>query len=695
MQINSKVKRTGLFLLIALILISVCIAGCKETGEDTETTTTQEEVTSPIVENGYVIIRPTKTGVNCLDKIKEFKSVLDSTTGSNIEIKSDYLKKGETANDNAYEILIGNTNRTQSAQALSKVSKYGFVIEKLGNKIVINGSNEMMVEEALKYLLTNEDLKAGKWIFDESVIQDDFTYFVLGNKTKIDFVVKYPQEMVVRYSSYLKRIVSASEEVFGVEPEKLDVNSVTGKKYTVYLGVIPTGVETIKKTEATANGVFVVDNNIYICGNTDTAINEAVGRFTSLLENCVMPDGSVNIYDKYSFKAIAPDDIYNIPTYDFGGAANIIENNPGYITNVKNTSLQEYNSYINILKDNGYTVHQQRQVNGNSFATLYNDETMIHTYFAKHNDTVKIIAEPKGYLPETSPTEIEKITTPSVSQLTMNYNLENGIGGMSYIITLSDSTFIIIDGGNAYESDYHTSTNLLNKMKELNKRPDGKIIINAWIITHAHADHYQAFEMFSKKYANEVTLEQVIINIPSGQYAAGTYTYDAFNSDGKDINTIMKRFSNDVELFIPHTGQEFYIKNIKVEALYTYEDFYPNNLVEFNNSSLVLRTTIEGQTIMWGADNYVEGCSIMNLMWSTYLKSDIVQMPHHGYTNAGGELWYKMVGAKVALWPRYWKNINEQATQTAEVNRWLSKAGTTEIHVADPSDITLNFPYLK
>ena len=695
MKFNSKVKRTGLFLLIALILISVCIAGCKKSEEEvTEATSTQEE-RSPIVENSYVIVRPNKIGMNCLDKIKELKSVFDSTTGSNIEIRTDYLKTGETADDNTYEILIGNTNRTQSAEALSKVGTYGFAIEKLGNKIVINGSNEMMVEEALDYLLENEDLKAGKWIFDESVMQDGFTYFVLGNKSGADFVIKYPQEKIQDYTPLLKRIVSTSKTLFGVEPETVDVNTATNKKYTVYLGVIPTDAETIKKTEAAANGIFVIGNNIYICGNTYTSINDAVSRFTSLIENCVMPDGNVNIYDKYAVKAFADGDIYDIPTYDFGGEANSVENNPGYITNVKNTSLQDYNSYVNILKDNGYTVHQQRQVNGNSFATLYNDETMIHTYFAKHNNTVKIIVEPKSYLPETSPTEIEKITTPSVTQLTMNYDLENGIGGMSYIITLSDSTFIIIDGGNAYDSDYHTATNLLNKMKELNKRPDGKIIINAWIITHAHTDHYQALKLFSTKYAKQVTLNQIIINIPSGRYAAGTYTYDVFNNDGKDIDTIMKRFSNDVDLFIPHTGQEFYIKNIKVEALYTYEDFYPNNLVEFNNSSMVLRTTIEGQTIMWGADNYVEGCNIMNLMWSTYLKSDIVQMPHHGYTNAGGELWYKMVGAKVALWPRYWKNINQQATQTAEVRRWLANAGTTEIYVADPSDVTLNFPYLQ
>ena len=230
-------------------------------------------------------------------------------------------------------------------------------------------------------------------------------------------------------------------------------------------------------------------------------------------------------------------------------------------------------------------------------------------------------------------------------------------------------------------------------MKELNKRPDGKIIINAWYITHAHPDHFQALEQFSIHYANQVTLGQVIINIPAARYAEGISTYDPFNNDGNDIQTIMKRFSGDIELYIPHTGQEFYVKNVKFEMLYTYEDFYPNGLVDYNNSCIVSRMTLEGQTVMWGGDTYIAGCNVMCSMWGTYLKSDFVQMPHHGYANAGGELWYKFVGAKVALWPRNLENIDWNASQRDEVKQWLIKAGTTEAFIATPDDVTLNFPY--
>lgn len=693
MRTNCIVRRAVSLLLVFVMLVAVGVTGCQKP-DVTEPGTTEENASteaSPILENGYVIIRPSGVGMNCLDKIQELKATLDSVTGGDVPVKTDRIKKGETVDDLAYEILIGNTNRPQSSAVLSEVKRYGFVIKKAGNKIVINGSNEMMVEKAIEYLLDKSDFKAGKWFFDETIVQDPFGYYLLGNRSGADFVIRRPVEKATEYNSLVKNIASASESIFGAEPETRTFDATSNKRYSLYLGKTPSGFETIKKTDATACGIYIADNAIYLCGNTYTSLSESVSRFISLLKNCVMENGDVIVYNQYSVTSAGSEKIYNIPAYEAGGEANIIENNPGYVTHIKNTTIQEYNTYIHFLRSEGYTLYQDSAKKGNSFATLYNDDVMIHAYFLHGSSSVKIIVEPKGAMYQTTPTTIERITTPSVTQLTLDY--EHGYNGMTYIVTLSDSTFIVIDGALADSRNYVNATNILNKMKELNKRPDGKIIINAWYISHAHPDHFQALEQFSLKYASQVSLGQIIINTPSARYAAGITTYDPFNSDGNDIAAIMKRFSGNVELYIPHTGQEFFVKNVKFEMLYTYEDFFPNGLVDMNNSCIVSRMTLEGQTILWGGDTYVAGCNIMCGMWGNYLKSDIVQMPHHGYENAGGELWYKYVGASVALWPRNLENIDWNSSQRDTVKNWLSKAGTTEAFIATPDDVTLPLPY--
>ena len=57
--------------------------------------------------------------------------------------------------------------------------------------------------------------------------------------------------------------------------------------------------------------------------------------------------------------------------------------------------------------------------------------------------------------------------------------------------------------------------------------------------------------------------------------------------------------------------------------------------------------------------------------------------------------YYVTGGAKVALCARDWENINLNASQRDTVWGWLNNASTTEIIVADPSDVTLEFPYVN
>jgi hypothetical protein len=122
-----------------------------------------------------------------------------------------------------------------------------------------------------------------------------------------------------------------------------------------------------------------------------------------------------------------------------------------------------------------------------------------------------------------------------------------------------------------------------------------------------------------------------------------------------------------------HTGQRVWVRNVEVEVLFTQEDMYPSPIYYFNNTTLVTRLhvnrTVAGKwqnvteatafsstdsILMLGDQNH-EGCHYMldmygqNVKANATLKSDIVQVGHHGCGNVSKEC-YAAIGAKLYLW---------------------------------------------
>ena len=96
-------------------------------------------------------------------------------------------------------------------------------------------------------------------------------------------------------------------------------------------------------------------------------------------------------------------------------------------------------------------------------------------------------------------TEAAPLNNPlTVAQL----ELTDGTGGMSYVVTLKDEGFIIIDGGmgNNYYSK-HSST-LFDYL--FSRTPNGqKPVILGWFVTHFHNDHVENTSEFLIEYADK------------------------------------------------------------------------------------------------------------------------------------------------------------------------------------------------
>ena len=140
--------------VLALVLPSVsCNRGLirdAETGdaEDTRSFDASVNIT------GYTVIRGEKAGKGDIAVATKLRAALESATGVRIKIADDWTKPGESTDySQKYEILVGQTNRPESAEASVLLDKPGYIIKIIGNKIVIAASSDALLDVAADFFI--------------------------------------------------------------------------------------------------------------------------------------------------------------------------------------------------------------------------------------------------------------------------------------------------------------------------------------------------------------------------------------------------------------------------------------------------------------------------------------------------------------------------------------------------------------
>ena len=164
-----SIKTISLLLALITFLSAVAVlAGCGGDGEVT-TEPPADNTTEPAPETGpeeelspimladlekYFIIRPEKNTKDLLDTINGLYQRIKSKVA--IGYKDDFYKENTPAfSIGEYEILVGKTNRLETAQFLSdlKYNDYGFA--QIGKKIVIAGHSDEATMKAISAFTTS------------------------------------------------------------------------------------------------------------------------------------------------------------------------------------------------------------------------------------------------------------------------------------------------------------------------------------------------------------------------------------------------------------------------------------------------------------------------------------------------------------------------------------------------------------
>lgn len=276
-----------------------------------------------------------------------------------------------------------------------------------------------------------------------------------------------------------------------------------------------------------------------------------------------------------------------------------------------------------------------------------------------------------------------------LAQLCLDFSL---VGcGMSYVFTLDDGSFFLIDGG------YFTPGEEDRLFRFLKDRSTGKPHIAGWFFSHAHQDHVGNFIQFIRKYRDAVQLDRLLYNFQPYDFSDLSETVDWRNSDPATFREFYRALDDccaGVERRILKTGDRLRLGELTLDVLYTHEDLDVDvQSVRFNDCSTVLRVTANGQRILFLGDVYVEGCRLL-MRSPEALDCEIVQVAHHGFSGATVEL-YRAVGARVALWPTPdFTFENMRVDQKREANLYLLNESEIQEHwIAGQGDMEFTLPY--
>ena len=359
---------------------------------------------------------------------------------------------------------------------------------------------------------------------------------------------------------------------------------------------------------------------------------------------------------------------------------------------VQETNKAEYEGFCNALKADGYSVYVTRILNGNIYTTFTKGGDFVHTHFAPSNNTVKVTMGDVSDLP----TRKEDAVIKSVCQPKLTFVAQRADKpehephtdiGLSVIFTLSDGRLVVLDGGMPNEKNH---LGLLEAMR--NASPDkDNIVIAGWYLSHAHIDHHGAAWQFILQHLDKVKIEAFVLN-----YAADCHyenlTEDSWKKadDAQLFRGALEKISPDTKVIKAHSGQVYYYGEEAVEIVYSVEDYYPEPLNYNNSSSLVLRFHAKGNSVMLLADTtHTSGARMMELHRDS-LKSDMVQIAHHGMWASYSQL-YRYINAPVLLWPSNLTNarkwFKDSVVQTAVgIAKDVYLSGNTE-------DTVITFPY--
>ena len=683
-----------LSLILALILVlGLCACGGNKGNEGTT-----EDNGEPISFAAYTMIRPQKASNALTKSVSDLYMALTEIEGCEVTLATDMLTGDATPDSAVKEILIGVTNRPETAQAIEKLSANEFCVGVIGNKIVITGYTNEITYAAVDYFTENylgdgTNLTIPSNLFYKGTVEDAK---VIIDKGEVKYKIVRPDKATDK--QFLSMVSNLCNNIYSQTEIFMDVTT-DRSPYDENAYEILIGDTSYPETAQLKAEVGPDDYKIKFIGNKIVIFSynvEGYSKAISDLDTVFRFSYNKNEAGEYSLSFVSEDmggkyGEYNYYTEDIPYSVDGVYFNSSYDA-YDNTMMlywegateAMFNSYCSSLQSAGFILYQQGANNSSIVARTYTkDKALAHVYFFKRVGELRVITQDNANLP-VNPSSYTKVCDPVIVQLKLDYTTVIGqndagndttqVGGMGYVIRLADGTFVVIDGGNYMDYDIQ---NLYDTMNSLKVGTD-KIVVSAWILTHGHSDHYGVLKGFMDKHNNDIIVKTLISNdLSNDLYKKTDMIGRAFNH-----NSVKGKFGG-CTVTKAHTGMTFSYPGVKFTIVATHEDYYPHNydadpLNEKYNSFSSMNIIAEsdsGKRAIWLGDleKHDTHASQLVARYKTDLKCDIMQVAHHG-VEGGSLTLYQTIDPDIALWSAKKSLANSYTTgkNSQTQNVWLT-----------------------
>ena len=244
-------------------------------------------------------------------------------------------------------------------------------------------------------------------------------------------------------------------------------------------------------------------------------------------------------------------------------------------------------------------------------------------------------------------TTIQTTTLTSASGVGELWMLASTTGAQNLSIVLKSphGTLIVVDGG--WEAD-------ADKLSSLILQQGGKV--DAWLITHPHEDHVGALCAILNDSSRKIKIDKIYCSLATPDWYRQVSPTGAGIADQLlsaftklPVGTVTNNIGRGTEINIDDVN----IRVLNNRGVYTYNGV--------NNSSMVYKIRVSGQSILILGDlAYDGGKDLIKTCTAAELKSDIVQMAHHGQQGVDQDA-YALIAPTTCLWPTpawLWNNDN-------------------------------------
>ena len=588
------------------------------------------------------------------------------------------------------EILIGLSDREETETALEKTGgKFTYNISFIGDKICVAAPTVELLGAAMDLLETEYFSKSagdGKVALPENMdyTPAEFKHLTIIDKGTCNYSVMFPSNagMGTPVNVAASEIAALLQDHTNEEQE-VEISRDYIGQYDVDTPAIVLGNTSYPRSGELAEGMKYfgwkmkyLDNQYYLFTEDTVSIKVMKEKVLTTLKDGIyfedtqtirilMPEEESGYYNTWchevpQYAPLEGETIVSQPISEFTEGYYRL-----YLGGISPDGAAAYN---NLMKASGYTVYQERSVTTygktSTFVTYEGKDTMVHVYYLASQKAMRVlICEKSDFIRYATQPEAlgEKIyNVPYMTIMDLEYakqaNKDNGLG---LIFTLEDGSFIIYDGGYAYDTE-----KMYNYLRDNNNPNSDEIHIRAWIITHPHQDHYGNFLNFAYLYGNHndneldetVKLDYVVY-----QFDYETAMNPSMTSIGNSESKSLQRIFEDVEgsigcfpaakVIVPLAGQTMYFGNVAIEMLATSEMTYKDGVTSGNQNdhSLISRVTMNGETVLITGDaaNAYDNLKTIVDVFGYELESTFMTAPHHGLN--GNTSLYQIASPKYVI----------------------------------------------